>query len=394
MRTITFRTVCGASGDMILAALIDLGVDANYLNKETAKLGIEGLQVGVGKAKMGGIACSRMELAWSEQKSYRHLPQILNMIDGKGYPPRVLERCKRVLRRLAEAESKVHGIAVEKVHFHEIGAVDTIIDVLGACLCLEYLQVDRVVFSTLTVGYGTIDCEHGIMPVPVPATAEMLRGLRFSSIDVPTEILTPTGCAILTALGEQTMEHVAGTLLGVGYGCGTKIFQRYPNVLRTELVDDEAAEDLATDSVAVLESDIDHISGEVLGFTAEELLAGGALDVSWCPLAMKKGRPGYRLTVIAKPGDETRLAALIMKQTRTLGVRVGTISRFVARRAFRTTTFYGEEHQEKVCRIGETTFSKLEYEALAALARRRGIPLVELMNEYGRERRGGDNPIR
>lgn len=385
MRTLCFRMVCGAGGDMILASLIDAGVDIAYLERELGRLDIEGLWIAAERTRRGGIGCVQMNLGWAKQTRYRHVPELLELIDGRGYPARVFRRCERVLRRLAEAEASVHGIAVEKVHFHEIGAVDTIIDVLGACLCLEYLGIERVVFPTLTVGHGTITCEHGVMPVPAPATAHLLRGLRVTTIDVPTEILTPTGCAILTTLGEQSLEGTAGTLAGVGYGCGTKQFEGYPNVLRAELIDTESVNAPTADTVVVLESDMDHLSGEVMAFTAEELFACGALDVSWCPLVMKKGRPGYRLTVLVEPGMEHETAKMIMRQTRTLGVRSATVRRLIARRSVRTSEGAGAELREKVCDTGEATFVKPEYEDLAALARRRGVPLIELLSEYGRQ---------
>jgi uncharacterized protein (TIGR00299 family) protein len=272
---------------------------------------------------------------------------------------------------------------VEHVHFHEIGAVDTIIDVLGAALCIEYLKADTVVFSALATGHGTVNTEHGVMPVPAPATAEMMKGFQTRALPVEGETLTPTGCAILTALGVQRSPAFGGAVAGIGYGAGTKSLPGFPNMLRAMLLD-ESATGIQGDMVAVLESDIDHISGEIMAFAAEVLMEQGALDVSWCPVFMKKGRPGYRLTVVCVPIDEPKMIECLMKQTRTLGVRRQLTARSIASREPAKSTFMDVTVEEKICDIGGTKFTKIEYESLAAVARQSGKPIVELAEEYVR----------
>jgi uncharacterized protein (DUF111 family) len=203
MKTIYFQMFCGASGDMVLSSMIDLGVEPDRLNEALKRTGIEGLDVRVEKVTRGGVSCSHMLIDCGSQKEFRHLADIREIIARGGYSPRVVANADCILKRLARAEAAVHGIAMEQVHFHEIGAVDTIVDVLGTCLCLEFLGVDEILFSGFTTGHGTIKAQHGIMPNPAPATAELICGFEIAPIDIEAEILTPTGAAILTALGRQ-----------------------------------------------------------------------------------------------------------------------------------------------------------------------------------------------
>lgn len=387
MKTAYFDLMCGASGDMILAALLDAGASLDALRDGLSRLGLSGLRVDIRPTRRSGMQCSQMVFAWDDARSYRHLPDILGMIGKAGYSAEVYERCEKILYRLAEAEAAVHGIDIEKVHFHEIGAVDTIVDVAGICLCLESLGIGRVMFSEITVGHGTVEIEHGRLPVPVPATTRMIQGLRMRSLDVSTEILTPTGCAVLTALGEQSPGLPPGAVTRTGYGCGTKVFDHQPNALRVLLMDTgaEHAGDADQDTVCVLESDMDHISGECMAHAAQACLDAGALDISWSPLFMKKGRPGYRLTVMCTPKDTNRLIDTVIAQTRTLGVRYRDTSRVVARREVRTREFMGHEVEEKTCTYRGRSFSKLEYESLAALARTTGRALPDIVDEYLRE---------
>jgi uncharacterized protein (TIGR00299 family) protein len=382
MSKVYVESICGASGDMFLAALLDLGVPLQWLQEQLQRLAIPGLSVAIKRTRRSGLSCNQMVLSWETPREYRHAPEILDIIQSGGFSQRVNQRAELVLMRLAQAEAQAHGIAVEQVHFHEIGAIDTIIDIAGACLCLEYLEVEELLFSTLTVGHGTIETEHGVMSVPVPATMQMLKGFDVRGVDIATEILTPTGCALLTALGSQVAVVPAGTIRAIGYGCGEKDFGHHPNVLRTVLFEGSSQSSGSATEVRVVESDMDHVSGELMAFCAEACFEAGALDVSWAPLVMKKGRPGYRLTVVCTPGSEECIADIVIGQTRTLGVRVHGCERIVAQRSSGQRHFMGQSVEEKLCSYKDHSFTKLEFDALAALARESGLSIPALMERY------------
>ena len=229
-----FELLCGASGDMILASLVDLGVPLSYLQEHFARLRIPGLTLGQSRKDRSGRSCTQLQISWSEQRQreYRNLASILDLVGRGGYTAKVMATCSRVLTRLAEAESRVHGVAVQEVHFHEIGAVDTVVDILGFALAVDYLRIDTILFSTLTVGSGTIRTSHGTLSVPAPATEIMLSGFEVRKLDTGTEILTPTGCAILTAEGRQVASEPGGSPLGQGFGCGQKDIHGFSDYLR------------------------------------------------------------------------------------------------------------------------------------------------------------------
>ena len=383
MKSLYFDVVSGASGDMILSSLIDLGVPLEYLREQFAKLHIPGFSIDVVKQKRSGISANHLVLNWETPRTYRHVDQILDMIRSANFGERVFAHCEKVIMAIGKAEAKVHDMPLEKVHFHEIGAIDTIVDVSGICLALEYLDIDEIQYSTLTDGKGSVKTDHGMMPVPVPAVAEMLHGVAMNILDVQSELLTPTGCAVLTALGNQKPAGFFGTVQKTGYGCGTRILEKIPNVLRVFLL--EQSNKPATDTVCLLESDMDHISGEIMGDVASRLLASGALDVSWSSIYMKKGRPGYRLFVICDLSKQQELTDVIMVHSRTLGVRFQTVSRVVAERQSSQTLLLGEQINRKKCTYGGHSFTKPEYESLAMLSRKRGIPILEILEQYYKE---------
>ena len=388
MKTLYFDVMSGASGDMILSSLVDIGVPVAYLRRELAKLKIPGFTFDVEKQKRSGISASHLKMKWDTPRTYRHLHQILAMIKKANYKAGVYSQCEAVLMRLGKAEAKVHGMPLEKVHFHEVGAVDTIVDVAGICLGLDYLGIDKILFSTLTDGKGTVNTRHGIMPVPVPAVAAMAQGFDLRILDISTELLTPTGCAVLTALGKQVKSGISGKVLKTGYGCGDKILADTPNVLRLFLL--EAGGESSGEHVAVIESDMDHISGEIMGDVAARLMREGALDASWTPVFMKKGRPAYRLTVLCAPGRQQELIDTIMLHTRTLGVRVHAARRVVAERKPAMGRLRGQAIEVKECSYKGHSFTKPEYESLARISGKAGVPVAELMEEYyaGKERIG------
>lgn len=237
-----FELLCGASGDMILASLIDLGVPLSYLQGCFGRLEIPGLTIRQNRRMRAGRSCVQLSISWSEdgQREYRNLSSILTLLERGRYPAEVVGTCRRALSRLAEAESRVHTVPVEQVHFHEIGAVDTVVDVLGFALAVDYLGIDRILFSTLTVGSGTIDTAHGTLSVPAPATRVMLSGFQVRTLTTGTEILTPTGCAILTACGRQVSVKPGGRRLGEGFGCGQKDISGFSDYLRVLRLSDEA----------------------------------------------------------------------------------------------------------------------------------------------------------
>jgi uncharacterized protein (TIGR00299 family) protein len=379
-----FDCLSGASGDMVLAALVDLGVPVGYLRRKLRQLRIPGLSISASKERRNGIACRRMRMRWRSPRAYRRLPEIMRILKKGRFGASVYGTCGAVLDRLAAAEAKAHGIPVNKVHFHEIGAVDTIVDIAGACLALAYLKPDEVRFSALTEGHGTVRTEHGTFPVPAPATANLIRGFHVSRLDVPAELLTPTGAALLTALGTQSLLCPEGVVKAVGHGCGAKVLETHPNFLRAVLVETEKPPQGrgGGDTVAVVESDMDHVSGEVMGNAGSLLLENGALDVSWTPLFMKKGRPGYRLTAIAPPKKAAALIDLVMIHTRTLGVRVRRVRRVVAEREIREVGFSGYRVSEKRCSYKGHAFSKIENDDLVRIAKEKKIPVVELMERY------------
>ena len=385
MKKLYFELPCGASGDMILASLIDLGFPLDYLNEQLSKLSIESINIGLERVVRNGISCNHIKPQWQQAHQYRHLGQILDIIKKGNFSDTVYGRCEQVLNRLADAEAHVHGIPREQVHFHEIGAVDTIIDILGASLGIEYLGVEQIGFSSLTVGHGTIEIAHGTIPVPVPATVHLIQGFSLRTLDIPTEILTPTGAAILTTLGVQKESYSQGKLLKAGYGCGTKVFEIYPNMIRAFLFEDDSNE-FSTDFVYVIESDMDHITGEIMGHVGQKILNSGALDISWTPVFMKKCRPGYRLTVLSAQSELQSLIDLIMIHTRTLGVRFHKANRVIAMRKTGNLEFLGHTVAEKHCLYKEYTFSKAEYESLNEIAEKDEIPLMELMEKYVEEK--------
>lgn len=219
---------------MILASLVDLGVPLSFLKDSFHTLKIPGLAIGQTRQVRAGQSCTQLLISWSEesQREYRNLDGILTLLRRGSFPAGVVETCRRILGRLAEAESRVHGVPVEQVHFHEIGAVDTVVDVLGFALSVEYLSIKHILFSALTVGSGTVDTAHGILQVPAPATVEMLAGFEVRRLTTGTEILTPTGCAILTACGRQVRDIPGGSIVGEGYGCGQKRITGFSDYLR------------------------------------------------------------------------------------------------------------------------------------------------------------------
>lgn len=264
------------------------------------------------------------------------------MISASALSERIKARAQAIFQRIGEAESKIHGIPIETVHFHEVGAIDSIVDIVGACIAFEALNIDRIISSPLHVGSGTFKCQHGTYPVPGPATAELLKGVPIYSKDIQGELVTPTGAAIISTLAESYGQTPAMKIEKIGYGAGTREYPKFPNVLRAILGQLEQDADRTPTTVTVIEANIDDQNAQIFGFLMEKALAAGALDLFYTPVQMKKNRPGVLLTLLCKPEDRERMCDLIFRETTTLGVRYRNEEREILMREFVTVeTEYG-----------------------------------------------------
>ena len=375
MKICYFDAFSGISGDMTVGALIDAGADATALTRA-----LESLETGasfrIERTKRRGIAASKFNVVGGETKSHRHLPHILKMIERGDLPARAKTNAAAVFQRLGEAEAKVHDVPIEKVHFHEVGAVDSICDIVGACTALELLGVEEIRSSAINVGSGTVNTEHGVLPVPAPATAELLTGRPIYSRGPSLELTTPTGAALITTLAAGFGVIPAVRVAATGYGAGDKDFAEHANVLRVIIGETSGAVEATT--VSVLEANIDDASPQLIGYAMERLLEAGALDVTLESVLMKKSRPGTLVRVIARPESQESLAQILFSETTTLGLRLYTAERRVRARHFVEVPTRGENVRIKVSEDG--SFAP-EYDDCRALAIKTGAPLKEILAE-------------
>jgi hypothetical protein len=365
----------GIAGDMTVGALIDAGADQNALFDALTSIET-GAAFRLEKSTRRGIAASKFHVDVGDTKKHRHLPHILEMIGRSKLPDSVKETSSRAFQKLGEAEAKVHGVAIEKVHFHEVGAVDSICDIVGACLGFHLLAIDEIYASAINVGSGTARTEHGILPVPTPATAELLKGRPVYARGPAMELTTPTGAAIATTLARDFGALPAMRLIATGYGAGDRDFAEHANVLRV-LIGERAGATEAT-TVAVLEANIDDSSPQVLGYAMEKLLECGALDVTLQPVYMKKNRPGMLLQAIARLEDRESIARVIFEETSTLGLRI-----YDAQRRVQARTIIEVDIAQGRVRIkaAEDGWFAPEYEDCKRLAQQSGLPLKQILAE-------------
>ena len=365
----------GISGDMTVGALIDAGADSGALVHILESLDT-GAKFQVEKVSRRGVAASKFNVIAGEAKGHRHLKDILDLIAKSTAPEPVKQNAGAVFQRLGEAEAKVHGIPLTKVHFHEVGAVDSICDIVGACAGFHLLGVAAIYSSALNVGSGTVNTEHGVLPVPAPATAELLTGKPIYARGPAVELTTPTGAAIAATLAKDFGPLPPIRISATGYGAGDKDFPEHANVLRVLVGETSDARESTT--VSVLEANIDDSSPQVLGYAMERLLEAGALDVTLEYALMKKNRPGTLVRVIAKPEDREALAQMMFAETSTLGLRIYSAERRVqARRVSEVETPYGAVRM-KISADG--SFAP-EYDDCRKLALASGIPLKQVLAE-------------
>jgi uncharacterized protein (TIGR00299 family) protein len=401
MKTGYFDCFSGASGDMILGALVGAGLSPDVLRAELAKLPVRDYELDIRHVVKQGFAAVKVDVKVGTQHGHRHLAHITEIIDGSTLAETIKDRAKRIFTRLAEAVAQVHGTTPEKVHFHEVGAVDAIVDIVGACIGIEQLGLERIYCSPVPTGSGVVRCAHGVMPVPAPAVAVLLAGVPLAECEEVGELTTPTGAAILTTLAERFGPMPAMTVERCGYGAGTREGKTRANILRLFVGEAAAqacrvrgadqipgdqpttagpADDLA-DEVVVLEVNLDDCTGEQIGHAFEALFAAGALDVFATPVIMKKNRPGVLLSVLAPLDRQPACEDVLFAETTTFGIRAHPCRRRKLPRTIETVaTPFGEIRVKIGRRGGRIVIASPEYEDCAQAAQRHGVPLREVMD--------------
>ena len=391
MKTLYFDCSSGISGNMTLGALLEIIGDENYLLEELKKLNVDGYKIEISKQVKNGITGTYVDVMLDEEHQHEHehdhehehhhhhehrnLNDVYSVIDNSSLDEKTKALAKRIFLRVAKAESKVHNKPLEEVHFHEVGAIDSIVDIVGTAILINKINPDRIISSVVNDGYGFIECAHGTMAVPVPATSEIFAAsnVKFRQIDIDTELVTPTGAAIIAELAEEFTTLPAMVTEKIGWGTGSKDL-KIPNVLKVYYGEIQER----NENFVVMETNIDDCSGEILGYTSEKLFENGALDVFFTPIFMKKNRPAYRLTVACKKEDMFKLQNIIFKETTTIGIRYRFEARTELGREFvEIDTKYGKIKAKKVTNDGET-YVYPEYESMKKIAKENNIPLKEL----------------
>lgn len=383
MKAIYFDCFAGISGDMTLGALVDAGLDIEMLKSELSKLNLMGYGISAEKVVKNGITGTRVNVEIEEQNAHRHLRHINEIIDNSTLDDDIKLTAEKIFLRLAEAEAKIHNTAIEKIHFHEVGAVDAIIDIVGAVIGIKLLGIEKIYASRIHVGSGFVECRHGKIPLPAPATAELLKNVPVYSTGIEGELTTPTGAAIITTLAESFGNMPLMNIRQIGYGAGTSD-REIPNLLRV-MVGEIAESDYETDTVTIIETNIDDMNSEFYEYVSEKLLRLGALDVYTSPIYMKKSRPGVLLSIIADHDKIEDILSVIFSETTTIGIRMHHAERMKLQREVVTVaTQYGDirvkisKYKDQVKNIAP------EYDDCKKIAAEKNIPLK---NVYDAARR-------
>jgi uncharacterized protein (TIGR00299 family) protein len=386
-----FDCFSGISGDMTLGALVDAGCDVARLRSELQALQVPGWELSAEKVWKNGMAATCAKVKTEEQRAHRSLTEVLEILRRSDLAPRVRDRARAVFQKLGEAEARVHDVPLEKIHFHEVGAVDAIVDIVGVCIGFDTLGIDKFACSPLNVGGGTTKMAHGVLPVPAPATANLLQGKPTYSNGVQRELVTPTGAAIVATLCDTFGPQPPMTVSAIGYGAGTADLEGQPNVLRIMIGEStEKAVPGYDEEISVIEANLDDMNPQIYGYFLERALAAGALDVYTTPVQMKKNRPGTLLTVLCKPQDTNALTSLIFAETTTFGVRTTNAQRrILPREHVSVSTTFGDV-RIKLSRVnGRILHVSPEFEDCRKLAVEKNVPLQQVINEALRRYQGG-----
>jgi uncharacterized protein (TIGR00299 family) protein len=376
-----FDCFSGISGDMVLGALVDAGCELGRIEAELRKLPVSGWGIFAEKVTRGALSATRVKVECSEHHHHRSLNTILGLISQAGLSRRVATRASEIFRRLGESEARIHNVPVEQIHFHEVGAVDAIVDIVGACVGFELMGIEDFACSSLNVGGGRVQTAHGILPVPAPAAADLLRGAPTYSTGIERELVTPTGAAIASTLVSEFGAQPSMTVSAIGYGAGAAELDEQPNVLRM-FVGQTVPHEAGHDDVTVIEANLDDMNPQIYGYFAECALAAGALDVFSAPVQMKKNRPGQLLTVLCRPKDVDLMIDLIFKETTTIGVRTYHAGRrTLDRESVAVNTPLGTVRMKIARTNGHVLNVAPEYEDCQRIATERRVPLKQVIAE-------------
>lgn len=379
MKVAYLDCISGISGDMTLGALVDVGIPLEALQQGVSSLGLANCQLEAEEVHRKGFRATKVHVRHEPEHAHRHLHHITDMIDASALTASQQKLATDIFTRLGEAEAHVHGTTLRKVHFHEVGAIDSIADIVGAAIGWDLLGVDKVVCSPVPTGHGYIEIAHGRVSIPAPATAELLKGIPLTPSTVEAELTTPTGAAIVATLASEFGPLPAMTIDQIGFGAGDWDFEQQPNVLR--LVVGEAADNRATDQVSVLETNLDDESGEVIAHCTQQLMEAGALDVFTTAIQMKKNRPAIQITVLCQLNDRAAMEQILFSETTTLGIRRHICERTILpRESHMVETPWGAV-AGKVAELpnGIKRFAP-EYDACQQIAARHKLPLSVVMD--------------
>ena len=375
MKTLYFDCFAGASGDMILGALIAAGVDPNVLREQLALLRVSGFSIDFETVNRSGLSAIYARVETAHEHRHRSLSDIKEIIHRSALSESVKQCAVQIFTRLAEAEARVHNEPIDHVHFHEVGALDAIVDVVGAAICFDVLQIDRFVCSPLHVGSGMVKMAHGQFPIPPPAVAELLKGVPFYATDIKGELLTPTGAAIITTVCSEYGPIPEMKTEATGYGAGTREYQDFPNVLRV-LVGETEAKGATDERLWMLETNLDDASPQIIGHVMERVLELGALDCFFTPVQMKKNRPGVLLSVLCSRDEKEAVMRLLFTETTTLGIRSYEVTRRALQRSVvRVETQYGPIDVKVAHLDGRVVNEMPEFEQCRQAAAKADVPL-------------------
>ena len=370
----------GISGDMLLGALADAGAGQTELRSGIAKLGLGGIELKFEKCLRGGIGGTNLTVDVAHDHPHRSLSDIEEIIRSSALDEEIKDRSVGIFRRLGEVEAAIHQVPVEKVHFHEVGALDSITDIVGACIGFQLLGVEKIYCSPLNLGSGTVKAAHGVLPVPAPATAALVEGIPTYSDGPAVELTTPTGAAIVATLASEFGVMPAMRTSAIGYGAGDRNFKDRANLLRVVVGEQSGAAEAT--KVVVIEANIDDMNPQIAGHVLERLIEAHALDVTLTPVYMKKNRPGFVISVIAKPENREELGGLLLAETTTLGIRMYEADRRVLERTWRqVTTKFGNVRVKVASENGSVRNFTPEYDDCRKIAIEEGVPLKDVIQQ-------------